>query len=81
MKGEHGFEQFNYLSNQSFCFNSSWKFQMEECDKSTPVFLWLKTKDSWKVEWVSFFTKPLLCSYAGTSNNYGGKAPDLSSPK
>lgn len=74
-------EQHNSLSNQSFCLNSSWKFWLEECDKSTPVSLWLKTKDTWKVECISFFTEPLLCSYAGTSKDYGGKAPDPSSPK
>lgn len=67
------------------CFNPSWKFWLAECDKTTCVSLWLKTKHIWKVEWASFFTELVFFffffSYAGTSKDYGGKAPDPSFPK
>lgn len=76
------FEKHHSLPSQSFCCNSSWIFWLVvECDQSTPVSLWLKTKHTEKMEWVSFFTELLLCSYAGTSKDYGGKAPDPSFPK
>lgn len=62
----------------SLCFNPSWKLWLVDHDQSTSVSLWLKTKHTWRVKWASFFTELLLCSYAGTSKDYGGKAPDPS---